>query len=344
MTSVPAPMDIEELRRFILPMPKQQIVDLICSAAAKHVDVSESAQQAVNHSPASKRLMIRNVAFATSNEGFAEFFASFGEAEDVAIVRDKEGRSKGYGFVTYTTVEPVKKILSSDLTLDGRKLAVKLAADSSGDDGQPGSQRETGTALRKKLFVRNLSDDTDSEALKEAFSSFGPLEECVVVRDSEGSSRGYGFVTFESPEAAQKAVQQSQRVINRRVAFVAFAKPSRVVQPSMGGPAAVGLTLRNGGARASGQRDSVQRDQQQQQMMYDPSLMAYGKPPPHAYQDPNMNARAAAGHPMPPYYSQYAATAGMYGPQQIGMHPMPTPGYPDVSQVVGGMGAAQRRY
>ena len=45
-----------------------------------------------------------------------------------------------------------------------------------------------------------------TEALKEAFQDAGDIASAVVMRDQAGASRGFGFVNFEKPEAADKAV------------------------------------------------------------------------------------------------------------------------------------------
>jgi RNA recognition motif-containing protein len=61
--------------------------------------------------------------------------------------------------------------------------------------------------MSKKLFVGSLSWDTDDHGLREAFSPHGEISEAVVIRDRDsGRSRGFGFVTFEDDEAAEKAV------------------------------------------------------------------------------------------------------------------------------------------
>jgi RNA recognition motif-containing protein len=61
--------------------------------------------------------------------------------------------------------------------------------------------------MSKKLFVGSLSWDTNDEALRNAFSPHGEISEAVVISDRDsGRSRGFGFVTFEEDEAADKAV------------------------------------------------------------------------------------------------------------------------------------------
>lgn len=61
--------------------------------------------------------------------------------------------------------------------------------------------------MSKKLFVGSLSWNTDDRGLYEVFAPFGEISEAVVIADRDtGRSRGFGFVTFEDHEGADKAV------------------------------------------------------------------------------------------------------------------------------------------
>jgi RNA recognition motif-containing protein len=61
--------------------------------------------------------------------------------------------------------------------------------------------------MSKKLFVGSLSWGTNDEGLRSAFSAHGEVSEAVVISDRDtGRSRGFGFVTFEDDEAADKAI------------------------------------------------------------------------------------------------------------------------------------------
>ena len=61
--------------------------------------------------------------------------------------------------------------------------------------------------MSKKLFVGSLSWGTNDDALRTAFSVHGEISEAVVISDRDtGRSRGFGFVTFEDDDAADKAV------------------------------------------------------------------------------------------------------------------------------------------
>lgn len=60
--------------------------------------------------------------------------------------------------------------------------------------------------MGKKLFVGGLAWATNDEALGRAFEEHGTVEEAKVVSDRDtGRSRGFGFVTFENEEDANKA-------------------------------------------------------------------------------------------------------------------------------------------
>lgn len=63
--------------------------------------------------------------------------------------------------------------------------------------------------MSKKLFVGSLSWDTNDDALHEAFAQFGEIVEAKVICDRDsGRSRGFGFVTFNDDEAADKAMAE----------------------------------------------------------------------------------------------------------------------------------------
>jgi RNA recognition motif-containing protein len=60
-----------------------------------------------------------------------------------------------------------------------------------------------------KLFVGGLSADTTAADLRTSFAPFGDIVEAVVVPDrSTGRSRGFGFVSYHTPAAAEAAIKE----------------------------------------------------------------------------------------------------------------------------------------
>jgi cold-inducible RNA-binding protein len=72
--------------------------------------------------------------------------------------------------------------------------------------GRADPARVTVRSMSNKLFVGGLSWGTRDESLREAFGEFGEVTDARVVTDREtGRSRGFGFVTFASPQEAEAA-------------------------------------------------------------------------------------------------------------------------------------------
>ncbi|MCC5813903.1 MAG: RNA-binding protein [Leptospira sp.] len=61
--------------------------------------------------------------------------------------------------------------------------------------------------MDSKIYVGNLNFRISEEALRNSFSSFGNITEIRMIRDREtGNFKGFAFISFETPESAQKAV------------------------------------------------------------------------------------------------------------------------------------------
>ncbi|XP_033735991.1 glycine-rich RNA-binding protein 10-like [Pecten maximus] len=58
-----------------------------------------------------------------------------------------------------------------------------------------------------RVYAGNLSFDTEELSLQKAFSQYGKVVDCKLITDRDtGRSRGFGFITFDSPESAKNAV------------------------------------------------------------------------------------------------------------------------------------------
>jgi cold-inducible RNA-binding protein len=63
--------------------------------------------------------------------------------------------------------------------------------------------------MGSKVFVGGLNYATTDETLRAGFERFGEIAEAKVIMDREtGRSRGFGFVTFATPESAQSAISE----------------------------------------------------------------------------------------------------------------------------------------
>ncbi|QRV82618.1 RNA recognition motif protein [Ceratobasidium sp. AG-Ba] len=74
--------------------------------------------------------------------------------------------------------------------------------------------------MSAKIYVGNLSWNTNDETLRQAFSEFGQILDSIVMRDREtGRSRGFGFVTYGTEQEADAAIQNmnDQELDGRRI-------------------------------------------------------------------------------------------------------------------------------
>lgn len=65
-----------------------------------------------------------------------------------------------------------------------------------------------------KLFVGGIPWESKEETLKDHFQKYGEVVEAAIMRDRiTGSARGFGFVQFSDPSAAENALQEKKHVI-----------------------------------------------------------------------------------------------------------------------------------
>jgi len=90
--------------------------------------------------------------------------------------------------------------------------------------------------MNTKLFVGNLSFNTTQNDLQDLFAAHGPVTAVDLIMDKfSGKSRGFAFVTMETKEGAQAAIQAlNGKDLNGRDLTVNEARP-REERPRSGG-------------------------------------------------------------------------------------------------------------
>ncbi|RDX75942.1 hypothetical protein CR513_44123, partial [Mucuna pruriens] len=188
------------------------------------------------------KLFVGNLPFRVDSAQLAELFESAGNVEVVEVIYDKTtGRSRGFGFVTMSSVEEVEVAAQqfNGYELDGRALRVNAGPPPARNEGFPPRFRGGSSSSRgggpldsdNRVHVGNLAWGVDDSALETFFGGKGKVLEARVIYDREsGRSRGFGFVTFGSPEEVNNAIQSLDGVeLNGRAIRVSLAdsKPKR---------------------------------------------------------------------------------------------------------------------
>ncbi|GLE01087.1 hypothetical protein PINS_up009900 [Pythium insidiosum] len=153
-----------------------------------------------------------------------ELMVQAGSVINVHMPTDKiTTRHQNYGFVEFRTEECADyavKILNM-IQLFGKVIRVKKA-----------SQDRKSLDIGANLFIGNLDHEVDEKLLYDTFSAFGGIIETPkIMRDPDTkASRGFGFISYDSFEAADLAIEcmHGQYLCNRQIVVqYAFKKDSK---------------------------------------------------------------------------------------------------------------------
>merc|ERR1719343_428927 len=144
----------------------------------------------------------------------------YGTIVDAVVLRWPDGRSRGFGYVTFAEASAANTVLrATHQEVGGREVDVKRAV--------PGTN---------KLFVGGLPQNTMAAELREHFEAFGVVSDAVVMIDpATGRSRGFGFVCFapgqEGAAAVTAALDQyrSHRIRGKWIEVKSAAPPHKFV-------------------------------------------------------------------------------------------------------------------
>nr|GEV82543.1 28 kDa ribonucleoprotein, chloroplastic-like [Tanacetum cinerariifolium] len=166
------------------------------------VIVEEAQKETVQN----KRVFVLNLPWTYSVDDLKSLFGECGTVEDAQIItRKKDGKSRGYAFVTMASTEDALSAIEEydSHELMGRIIRVEFAKENKKPSPPPILPGEK----RYKLYVSNLAWRVRSNNLKEFFGAdFNPISTRVVFESPEGRSAGYGFVTFATKEEAESAI------------------------------------------------------------------------------------------------------------------------------------------
>merc|ERR1719158_1696248 len=167
-------------------------------------------------------VFIKNLDRSIDNKAMYDTFSAFGNILSCKVATENDGTSKGYGFVHFETEEAannaIKKV--NGMLLHEKKVFVGTFVP------RKEREKEMGEKVKKftNVYVKNFGEKLPDEKLEEIFSKFGKITSYKLVKDRESGdnveacegvdnggdckNKGYGFVSFQDSESAQKAVEE----------------------------------------------------------------------------------------------------------------------------------------
>ncbi|KAF7559988.1 hypothetical protein G7046_g4174 [Stylonectria norvegica] len=199
---------------------KAPVIDTAVSATADD-EAGPTPNSAAPHPQNSASLYVGELEPSVTEAMLFELFSQIGAVASIRVCRDAvTRRSLGYAYVNYNSTSDGEKALEelNYTVIKGRPCRIMW------------SQRDP--ALRKtgqgNVFIKNLDVAIDNKALHDTFAAFGNILSCKVAQDEHGNSKGYGFVHYETDEAASQAIKHvNGMLLNEKKVYVGHHIPKK---------------------------------------------------------------------------------------------------------------------
>ncbi|XP_040565067.1 RNA-binding protein squid isoform X2 [Lepeophtheirus salmonis] len=157
-----------------------------------NAEVMDTSVEATNDED-DRKLFVGGLPQDAKDCDIKEHFEGFGEIESINIKTDPQtGRSRGFAFVVFKSLEGLEKAVSAEHTVKSKKVAVKKAQ-----------------AKQGKVYVGKLKPEISDEDIKTHFSQYGPVANVEQPFDKTKNERkNFCFITFEKEEPAKKLLKE----------------------------------------------------------------------------------------------------------------------------------------
>ncbi|XP_067011054.1 RNA-binding protein squid [Anabrus simplex] len=182
-----------------------------------------------------RKLFVGGLSWDTTEQSLKEYFQKFGDIENINIKTDPfTGKSRGFAFLSFTTVEAVNKVLAAgNHVINGKKVDPKKVKQRIG-----------------KIFVGGLTPEISNDDIKSYFAKFGNIVDMEMPFDKVKNQRkGFCFISFESEKVANELLKTPKQNINGKQVDVkrVIVKPEMMMSGGM-----VGVRGGRGGSRGRG--------------------------------------------------------------------------------------------
>uniref|UniRef100_A0A8C7SRQ7 Polyadenylate-binding protein n=1 Tax=Oncorhynchus mykiss TaxID=8022 RepID=A0A8C7SRQ7_ONCMY len=167
-------------------------------------------------------VFIKNLDKTIDNKALYDTFSAFGNILSCKVVCDENG-SQGYAFVHFETQDAADRAIEkmNGMLLNDRKVFVGRFKSRKEREAELGAKAKEFT----NVYIKNFGDDMNDDKLKEMFDQYGKTLSVRVMADPSGKSRGFGFVSYEKHEDANKACEEMNGLeFNGKTVFVGRAQ------------------------------------------------------------------------------------------------------------------------
>lgn len=148
-------------------------------------------------------IYIKNLAKNITQKELYDTFETFGTILSSKIAVDEKGNSKGFGYVHFETEESAARAIEevNGMSIFDQQVYVGYFIP------RNARKSEASKSNFNNIYVKSFPPETTNDSLKEMFSEFGEIQSCCVAVDTDGKSKGFGFVCFSKPADAEAAVK-----------------------------------------------------------------------------------------------------------------------------------------
>ena len=202
------------------------------------------------------QIYVSNLPWSARDQDLEETFGKFGEVSVANVVMDREtGRSRGFGFVTFSNAQARDAALQENHSILGRNVFARIANErkpkregeeeprfnrdressysqrnsqesrgSYGEESERPQRTERGEGFNrssnfdenKTVFLGNLDFGVTEDKIRDEFSDCGSIAKLRLPKHLDGNIKGMCFIEFESERSVEEALRKSGQNLNGR--------------------------------------------------------------------------------------------------------------------------------
>ena len=163
-----------------------------------------------------RTVFVSQLVLRAQERDLRDYFAQVGNVAQVKLLVDRYGKSRGIGYVEFEDLETVPRAL----VLSGQKFCMKHAAcvcsgfpisvktSQAEKNYAHTAEKEGGSALsaniEKRVYIIGIPHSCTEAELRKIVETghFGVIDKVSIITEKRGKSKGFGFVSFKTADAA----------------------------------------------------------------------------------------------------------------------------------------------